>query len=57
MFSKNPSLQPHVEELYAEAYETARVDALNETGLEDSAIPEQCPFPLQVCFPEFVSGL
>lgn len=57
VFSKNPSLRPHLKDLYEDAYLSARVEALNETGLEDEAMPLACPYPVEVCFPEFFEAI
>jgi Domain of unknown function DUF29 len=41
---KNPSLKPHIEEATGNAYEDARGDAMNETGLVAMTFPKQCPY-------------
>jgi hypothetical protein len=41
---KNPSLKPHIGEAMREAYEDARGDAINETGLATRTFSKQCPY-------------
>jgi hypothetical protein len=41
---KNPSLQASTQESLNDAYDTARFRAANETGLELTTFPEQCPY-------------
>jgi hypothetical protein len=40
----NPSLKPKLSEALAEAYETARLTAANETGLPMRGFPPECPY-------------
>jgi HD-GYP domain-containing protein (c-di-GMP phosphodiesterase class II) len=54
-FRRNPSLKPHVQRLWEDAYESARLEALIETGLDEQTMPEQNPYPLGECFPEMVT--
>jgi Domain of unknown function DUF29 len=41
---KNPGLKPHRAEAVADAYETARIEAADETGLSLDIFPEVCPY-------------
>ena len=41
---KNPSLKPSLDEIIADAYQSARVIAARETGLDENVFPENCPF-------------
>jgi hypothetical protein len=41
---KNPGLKPHLAEAIADAYETARIEAADETGLSLDLFPEICPY-------------
>jgi hypothetical protein len=40
----NPGLKPRTAEATASAYRRARIEAVNETGLEESEFPEDCPY-------------
>ncbi len=40
----NPSLRPQVPTILMESYPDARVEALDETGLSDTALPQDCPW-------------
>lgn len=40
----NPSLKPHIDDAIREAYEDARGDVMNETGLAGTAFPRECPY-------------
>jgi hypothetical protein len=53
---KNPSLKPLVRELFEDAYLSARVHALNETGIGEDEIPTECTFDVADCFPELVEA-
>jgi ribosomal protein L29 len=44
VLTANPSLKPELEEVLAEAYETALLRAERETGLPSSLFPEAMPF-------------
>jgi hypothetical protein len=44
ILQKNPSLRPKLEEAIREAYEDARGDAMNETGLAAAVFPRECPY-------------
>lgn len=41
---KNPSLKPHTGEATREAFEDARGDAIDQTGLPAKTFPKQCPY-------------
>ena len=43
---ESPSLKASLPELFANAYEQARIDAANETGLDLETFPEACPWTL-----------
>jgi hypothetical protein len=40
----NPGLKPRMAEATARAYRRARIEAANETRLEESEFPEECPY-------------
>jgi hypothetical protein len=42
----NPSLQHHLDEALAEAFQIALVSAQVETGFEAEMFPQHCPWPL-----------
>jgi ribosomal protein L29 len=44
LLSESPSLRPSVPEMLPPAYADAREDAIEETGLPETAFPEACPF-------------
>ncbi len=44
--SQSPSLRPELLELLGDAYDSARIDAANETGIEIDAFPETCEWAL-----------
>lgn len=46
LLEDSPSLRHEIEEKIAVAYEKAILGAENETGIEKSRFPEQCPFTL-----------
>jgi len=43
----NPSLKPLLTEIVIDAYQDAILRAAQETGLEESAFPADCPFTLE----------
>jgi len=43
----SPSLRPQVSTLLATRYPKARVDAIDETGLLDTALPQDCPWTVE----------
>ena len=45
---KNPGLKPLVEEAVREAYADARLEGAGEIDRDESAFPEQCPYPMGV---------
>ena len=50
----NPSLRPQIPVLLIAVYPDARADALDETGMLDTAIPQTCPWTvIQVLDAEF----
>jgi hypothetical protein len=44
VLSDNPGLKPRIAEASARAYRKARIEAANETPLEESEFPEACPY-------------
>jgi hypothetical protein len=44
ILADSPSLRPQVTELLPEAYQDARSDAADETGLAPDTFPEMCPW-------------
>jgi len=51
---ENPSLKPKVPEAQAKAYRYAISGASQETGLDESTFPEQCPWTFeQIMDPDF----
>ena len=55
LIEESPSLKGHPAEVLAEEYEAARIDASDETGLNLSVFPLECPFSLQqILDPEFL---
>ncbi|HWP00637.1 MAG TPA: DUF29 domain-containing protein [Methylococcus sp.] len=53
----NPSLEPRLDEVLADAYELAILGAARETGLDEGAFPERCPWSIEaVLNPEFLPG-
>jgi hypothetical protein len=40
----NPGLRPRIAEAIEKAYRKARVDAAQETGINEDAFPAQCPY-------------
>ena len=51
-FRDNPSLISRASEIRDDAYEDALLRAAQETGLEESAFPAECPFALEQIFDE-----
>ena len=47
LLRESPSLRPFVAEALAEAYQEAREDAIDETGLPETAFPIGCPFTVE----------
>jgi len=47
LLKKNPSLSSAIEESFTDAYEFAVPSAAEETGLEQSTFPEQCPWTFE----------
>jgi hypothetical protein len=44
VLSDNPGLKPRIAEAVARAYRRARIEAANETGLEKTEFPAECPY-------------
>ena len=47
ILKKNPSLKYRLSEIFNDAYETARLEASRETGIEENIFPENCPWQLE----------
>jgi len=43
---RSPSLRPELPEFLEDAYDEARIDASNETGIDIDDFPETCEWPL-----------
>lgn len=44
LIEKHPSLKPRIPEAIHDAYRLARIEAIGETGLDEDAFPEECPY-------------
>jgi hypothetical protein len=49
LLKENPSLKPKVPEIWKDAYYTARLEAISETGLDDNVFPKNCPWKQEDC--------
>lgn len=49
---ENPSLKLKLKEIFADAYFTARLRAVIETGLEEKTFPKECKWQLKDVFPD-----
>lgn len=47
LVAENPSLKPLQTDLFAEAYEEARLRAASETDQDENVSPEDCPFNIE----------
>ncbi len=47
LLNDSPSLRSQLPEMLAQAYRTARLEALRKTKLPDEAIPESCPWTVE----------
>lgn len=47
VLAENPSLKPKLKEILEYAYKSARLDAAQETELEENIFPEKCPWSIQ----------
>jgi len=47
LIKDNPSLKPQLSTLIGSAYESARIDASQETGIDETQFPETCPWPFE----------
>ena len=47
VLSDNPGLKPRIDEAITRGYRRARVQAANETGLDESRFPETCPYSFE----------
>jgi hypothetical protein len=46
LLAENPSLKRQLSSLTADAYFTARLKAIDETGLDEQVFPEDCPWEI-----------
>ncbi len=54
LLGDSPSLKPHLTGTLDQEYNTARDDAIDETGLPGNIFPESCPFTLEdILNPDF----
>lgn len=44
IYEENPSLKQHLNKIFDDAYYTARLKAMDETGIDDKVFPEKCPY-------------
>ena len=44
VLSDNPGLKPRIGEAVSRAYRRARIEAAKETGLDETAFAETCPY-------------
>jgi hypothetical protein len=44
VLSDNPGLKPRIAEAIARGYRKARIEAAKDTGLDEGAFPETCPY-------------
>ncbi len=47
LLKENPSLKPYMPHILKEAYFTGRLEAISQTGLDDSLFPEDCPWTVK----------
>ena len=47
VLKQNPSLKSKLDEVVKDAYESARLDAALETGLDEKIFPEECPWDIK----------
>lgn len=47
VLKQNPSLKPKLPDILTDAYESARLDAAVDTGLDETAFPVSCPWSLE----------
>ncbi len=52
ILKKNPSLKPLLKEIIYDSYESARLEAAKETGLDENIFPEHCLWSVKDIFPE-----
>lgn len=51
MYKRSPSLKKYLPEIFKDAYFTARLKAIDETGLEEELFPEECLWNTKDIFP------
>jgi Domain of unknown function DUF29 len=47
VYSQNPSLKQQLTDIFKDAYYTARLKAIDETGLEENVFPEDCLWKIE----------
>lgn len=47
ILKENPSLKPKLPEILKNAYRTARLEAADETGLDEKVFPKECPWSIE----------
>ncbi len=47
LLKESPSLRNRVPELVADRYKLARQNAINETGMPDSSVPQACSYTVE----------
>lgn len=47
VINENPSLKPKLNQILKEAYESACLDAAQETGLDEQVFPKECPWNIK----------
>ena len=47
ILSDNPGLTPRIDEAVTRGYRRAKVQAANETGIDESRFPETCPYSFE----------
>ena len=52
LYRQNPSMKKYLPALFKDAYFTARLKAIDETGLEEEVFPEECFWSIEEIFPK-----
>jgi hypothetical protein len=55
LIKDSPSLKNELFKIYSEAYQDARQDASEESGLSIETFPEECPWTIEERFPELIT--
>lgn len=56
ILADNPGLKPRIPEAMARAYRKARIEAANETGLEEAKFPEVCGYTFEDAMTRVISS-